>query len=156
MQELFVKNLAAWRLSNMRRITSIALILIGAGCVSWWSSRNESHVVNHIQEEVAELIPRFMNNPNSIKGHIVEPALERHVGSSLKEVHSLSLKEQKDIFIVVNKGDDMLHGDGTATHVAVVGVGKNQVACFRVVCQSTNEPLLISGVFLAENKEVKK
>lgn len=143
-------------MSNIRRIISTALILIVGGGVAWWSSKNDSRVVHHIQEEFTGLIPRFMDNPNSLRGYIVDPALERHVGSSLKKVESLSLEEQKDIVILINKGDDLLHGDGTATHVAIVGVGKKQVACFRVVCKSADEPLMIAGVFLAENKEVKR
>ena len=134
-------------LHNTRRYIFLALILVVAGGVSWWSARSETGVAYHIQTEVTKLVPRFVSNPSSIKRFIVDPILEPILASSLQDVVYESTKLNQSFVVVVTSGDDVSYGDGTATHVAVLEVNHHPIAGLRIICETETDPLLIAGVF---------
>ena len=134
-------------MNNMRKYISLLLILVVASLVSWWSSKNEARVTQHIEEEVARLVPRFISDPTSLRSFVIDPALEPILATSLQNaVIESSLLNQK-IVVIVTFGDNKSFGDGTATHVAMLEVDHKPIAGLRIICESENDPLLISGVF---------
>ena len=134
-------------MNNIRKFTFLALILAFAGGISWWSARSEARVVHHIQVEVDKLVPRFIANPDSIQGLVVDPILEPALALSLQHVALTPNQKNKNITVIVTDGDSLAYGDGSATHVAVLEVDHQPVAGLRIICGSETDPLVIAGVF---------
>ena len=87
--------------NNIKRFLFLALILLFAGGVSWWSAKSESRVVHHIQEEIDKLVPRFIADPTSLQGLVVDPILEPALALSLQHVVLTSTQKDKKIVVVV-------------------------------------------------------
>jgi hypothetical protein len=139
---------------NNKKQYVFALIIIVFACgVSWWSSKNRSSVSNHIEEEVTRLVPRFVSDPTSIRGLVVDPVLEPILASSLQNVILETSRQNKSYVVVVLNGDDKSFGDGTATHVARVNVSHRPIVALRIICTSETDPLLIAGVFSEYEQE---
>ncbi len=123
------------------------VVLLFAGAVSWWSSKNESGVTQHIQKEVSLLVPNYVKNPNSLRGVVVDPILESALATTLQQVFDYSVAQQQSVVVVVTEGDSSLYGDGSATHTALLEVDQRVVGGLRIVCFSELEPVLVAGVF---------
>lgn len=136
----------------MRRLIWIFVVLLFAGSVSWWSSKNEAGVVHHIQEEVLLLVPRFAENPNSLQDIVVDPLLQQILASTLQAAMNKARVQDSAIVVIVTSGDSALYGDGTATHVALLEVDHQIIGGLRVVCLGKEEPLRIAGVFSGEER----
>jgi hypothetical protein len=134
-------------MNNIRRFIFLALILVFAGSISWWSARSEAKVAHHIQVEVDKLVPRFIADPTSIQSLLADPILEPVLALSLQHVVLTSNQKNKNIIVIVTDGDNLLYGDGSATHVAVLEIDHQPVAGLRIICSSENDPLVIAGVF---------
>ncbi len=134
-------------MNNIRRYIFLLLILAFAGFISWWSARSESRVVHHIQEEVDKLVPRFIVDPTSLQQLVVDPIIEPTLALSLQHVVLTSNQKNKEIVVVVTDGDDLVYGDGSATHVALLEVDHQPIAGLRIICDSETDSLVIAGVF---------
>lgn len=141
-------------MARVRKYIFILLILVGAGCISWWSARNESQVVHYVQSEVTKLVPRFISDPTSIETIVVDPILEPILASTLRQAFSSSIELDQNIVVTVVGGDDSFYGDGSATHVTFLLVNGRPIAGLRIICESTSDPLLIAGVFKCSANEV--
>ena len=134
-------------MSKAKRFIWICVVLLFAGSVSWWSSKNESGVAYHIQEEVLRLVPRFAENPNIIEAVVVDPLLQSILATTLQKALRRADAQGLSIVVVVSDGDSDFYGDGTATHVASLEVGQQVIGGLRIVCMGKEEPLRIAGVF---------
>lgn len=134
-------------MSKAKRFIWICVVLLFAGSVSWWSSKNESGVAYHIQEEVLQLVPRFAENPNVIEAVVVDPLLQSILATTLQKALRRADVQGLSIVVVVSDGDSDFYGDGTATHVASLEVGQQVIGGLRIVCMGKEEPLRIAGVF---------
>ena len=134
-------------MSNIRRYIFLLLILAFASFISWWSARSESRVVHHIQEEVNKLVPRFVVDPTSLQQLLVDPIIEPTLALSLRHVVLTSNQKNKEIIVVVTDGDNLVYGDGSATHVALLEVDHQPIAGLRIICDSETDSLVIAGVF---------
>ncbi len=134
-------------MSNIRRYIFLLLILAFASFISWWSARSESRVVHHIQEEVNKLVPRFVVDPTSLQQLVVDPIIEPTLALSLRHVVLTSNQKNKEIIVVVTDGDNLVYGDGSATHVALLEVDHQPIAGLRIICDSETDSLVIAGVF---------
>jgi hypothetical protein len=133
--------------SKAKRFIWICVVLLFAGSISWWSSKNESGVAYHIQEEVLRLVPRFAENPNIIEAVVVDPLLQSILATTLQKALRRADAQGLSIVVVVSDGDSDFYGDGTATHVASLEVGQQVIGGLRIVCMGKEEPLRIAGVF---------
>ncbi|MBT5136232.1 MAG: hypothetical protein HOM36_01615 [Phycisphaerae bacterium] len=134
-------------MSKAKRFIWICVVLLFAGSISWWSSKNESGVAYHIQEEVLRLVPRFAENPNIIEAVVVDPLLQSILATTLQKALRRADAQGLSIVVVVSDGDSDFYGDGTATHVASLEVGQQVIGGLRIVCMGKEEPLRIAGVF---------
>jgi hypothetical protein len=124
-----------------------AIILLAGATISWWSARTASAVEQHIRNEVIELIPLVHENPNIIEQVVINPVLCTPISTSLAAV-SLEWTSNKNGFsVTVTTGDDPNYGDGSATHVALVGVGGRPVLGLRILCNGATDPMFIAGVW---------
>jgi hypothetical protein len=133
--------------SKAKRFIWICVVLLFAGSVSWWSSKNEAGVAHHIQEEVLQLVPRFAENPNVIEAVVIDPLLQSILATTLQRALWQADAQGVSIVVVVSDGDSDFYGDGTATHVASLEVGQQVIGGLRVVCVGEEDPLRITGVF---------
>jgi hypothetical protein len=133
--------------SKTRRLIWVAVVLLFAGAVSWWSAKNESGVTQHIQKEVSLLVPNYVKNPKSLQGVVVDPLLEPALATTIQRVFDYSVAQQQSVVVVVTEGDSLLYGDGSATHTALLEVDQQVVGGLRIVCFSEFEPVLVAGVF---------
>ena len=131
---------------SVRWIVPVIILLVGAG-VSWWSARATNAVEQHVRHEVIELIPLVRDNPSIIERMVVDPVLYIPVGKSLVAVTTAWSGNKKDLTVTVTTGDDPTYGDGSATHVALVGVAGTPVLGLRILCDGAHEPMLIAGVW---------
>jgi hypothetical protein len=132
--------------SKIRWVMPVIILLAAAG-ISWWSAKTESAVVQHIRDEVIELIPLVRENPTVIERMVIDPILYTPVGNSLAKLSEQWSGNKNDLFVSVTTGDDPKYGDGTATHVALVGTGEQLVVGLRIVCGGADEPMYIAGVW---------
>ena len=123
------------------------LIVLAAICVSWWSARTASAVEQYVRDEVIELIPMVLDNPDIVERMVVNPALYTPVSNSIVAMSSVWSGNKKDLSVKVTSGDDPRYGDGSATHVALVDINGIPVLGLRVLCHGTGEPMLIAGVW---------
>ncbi len=131
----------------MRKYIGTVLILIIAAGFAWWSAKTESSVSNHVQQEVAKLVPLFKNNPNVIESVVVDDVLQPTLADSLEQVWLKSSKSG-GFRVLVTEGDDEQYGDGTATHVALFQIDTETVVGLRIICLSDTDPLLITGAWI--------
>lgn len=134
-------------MSSKIRWVMPVIVLIAAAGISWWSAKTESAVEQHIRNGVIELIPLAQENPAIVKKMIVDPILFSPVGNSLAKLSEQWSGNKDDLFVSVTTGDDPTYGDGTATHVALVGTGENLVVGLRIVCKGAGKPMFIAGVW---------
>ncbi len=131
----------------MRKYAGTILILIVAAGFAWWSARAESRVSNHVQQEVERLVPLFQQDPTVINAIVANTILYPTLADSLEQVWTQS-SEDVGFRVVVTRGDDEQHGDGTATHVALFQIDTETVAGLRIICLSDTDPLLITGAWI--------
>ena len=131
----------------MRKYAGTILILIIAAGFAWWSARAESRVSNHVQQEVERLVPLFQQDPTVINAIVANTILYPTLADSLERVWTQS-SEDVGFRVVVTRGDDEQHGDGTATHVALFQIDTETVAGLRIICLSDTDPLLITGAWI--------
>tara|TARA_B100000959_G_scaffold178792_1_gene186954 strand:- start:851 stop:1249 length:399 start_codon:yes stop_codon:yes gene_type:complete len=131
----------------MRKYAGTILILIIAAGFAWWSARAESRVSNHVQQEVERLVPLFQQDPTVINAIVANTILYPTLADSLEQVWTQS-SEDVGFRVVVTRGDDEQHGDGTATHVALFQIDTETVAGLRIICLSDTDPLLITGAWI--------
>ena len=124
-----------------------AVILVAAAGVSWWSAKQKGAVEQHVRNEVVQLIPLVRNNPAVIERMVIDQALCSSVEKSLSAISSVWSGNRKDLLITVTTGDDPNYGDGTATHVALVGVDNLPTVGLRILCSGAGEPMFIAGVW---------
>jgi hypothetical protein len=123
------------------------IIVIAAAAMSWWSAKTASAVERHVRNEVIELIPLVQNNPEIVDNMVIDPVLCAPVSKALTEVSMGWSGDKNDLFVTVTTGDDPVFGDGTATHVAIVGVGERSAVGLRILCKDKNSPMIIAGIW---------
>jgi hypothetical protein len=132
----------------MRRWAGLGIILIFAAGISWWSAKEESKVSIHVQQEVVRLVPLFQSDPSCLSSIVEYAVLEPTLANSLEMVYEKSIALGGGVAVVVTSGDNEEYGDGTATHVAVFKVNKEELASLRIICHSDTDPLLITGAWI--------
>ncbi len=138
-------------MNNTRKyIPSLIIIIVGAS-IAWWSSHTASSMSNHIQNEVAKLVPQYHKNPAVIRSMLVDPILEPMLASSLSYIYEKSM-DNHPFQVVVTRGDNKEFGDGTATHVAMFQVDHTPVTGLRIICKNDGDPLRIAGIFMESPK----
>ena len=86
-------------------------------------------------------------SPGDIEKMVIDPILSKQVGTSLTAVSELWSRNKDELSVTVTTGDDPKYGDGSATHVAIVGVGGKAVLGLRLLYGGTKEPMRIAGVW---------
>ncbi|MDG1137636.1 MAG: hypothetical protein P8N28_05170 [Phycisphaerales bacterium] len=132
----------------MRRWVGLGIILLFAAGISWWSAKEESKVSIHVQQEVVRLVPLFQLDPSCLSSIVENAVLEPTLANSLEMVYEKSIALGEGVAVVVTSGDNEEYGDGTATHVAVFKVNKEELASLRIICHSDTDPLLITGAWI--------
>ncbi len=141
--------------NNTRRFLSVLVVLVFAATISWWSAKKDSRVVNHIQNEMVKLVPRFASNPTSLHGFVVDPVLEPILSTTLQNVVRESSFQNRGIEIIVTSGDNKAYGDGTATHVALLNINDRPIVGLRIIFTPETDRLQIAGVFPGLSRETK-
>ena len=100
-----------------------------------------------VQQEVERLVPLFQQDPTVINAIVANTILYPTLADSLEQVWTQS-SEDVGFRVVVTRGDDEQHGDGTATHVALFQIDTETVAGLRIICLSDTDPLLITGAWI--------
>jgi hypothetical protein len=134
--------------NNIRKYAGTIFILIVAAGFAWWSGRVESRVANHVQEETVRLVPLFHNDPTIINDIVTNSIIQPTLADSLTAVFLKSTEQGGRFEVIVTEGDDAVHGDGSATHVAVFKVNTETVAGLRIICFTDTDPLLITGAWI--------
>ena len=101
-----------------------------------------------MQQEVVRLVPLFQLDPSCLSSIVENAVLEPTLANSLEMVYEKSIALGEGVAVVVTSGDNEEYGDGTATHVAVFKVNKEELASLRIICHSDTDPLLITGAWI--------
>jgi hypothetical protein len=115
--------------------------------MAWWSARVSSAVEQHVRDEVLQLIPQVQSNPEIVSEFVVNPVLLEPVSKTFSDISRAWSGDKKDLRVTVSTGDDPNYGDGTATHVAIVGIGEHTRFGLRILCDSKDSPMFIAGVW---------
>jgi len=132
---------------HKNRWTLPIIIVVAASAMSWWSSKTASATVQHVRNEVIELIPMIRNNPKVVDTLVIDPVLFTIVSKTLSEASLGWSGNKEDLTVVVTVGDDPDFGDGSATHVAIIDVGKHQTIGLRILCDDKDSPVYIAGIW---------
>ena len=132
---------------NKTRWTMPIIIIVAAAAMAWWSARVSSAVEQHVRDEVLQLIPQIQSNPEIVSEFVVNPVLLEPVSKTFSDISRAWSGDKKDLRVTVSTGDDPNYGDGTATRVAIVGIGEHTRFGLRILCDSKDSPMFIAGIW---------